>query len=331
MIKTLITNVKIADGDDALHRFRSPFVLVHGRNGGGKSAIINGLELACFGKVCDVVGKDIKLKRYLEYLSADGATVHALVHTSDNLRLSYPEKPSDIREKYIDAMSLALDAIKGSKVAFAKFLLKYLQDDVELSVPIYGWDAVVTSAKNHREALLRVEESTNKKLRTHRAKLKELEIACKYVRTDDELHQQRMDEEQGVDDAKRAIKAINREMSRFVKEAAPGLLKYMERFLPEGMGNQALVMSDSDFTLGFANRPYPSGAETVALAAALGAAVLPADSSIYIFPDRAYDEITLGGMMRAARTIPAVGVYIQSTVTPSNYDAEKLGWQILKV
>ena len=75
MIKTLITNVKQDGGEDRLYRFKSPYVLVYGRNGAGKSSVMHGLELACFGKVCDVVGKDIKLKRYIEYLSSEDSHV----------------------------------------------------------------------------------------------------------------------------------------------------------------------------------------------------------------------------------------------------------------
>lgn len=330
MIKTLTTNVKQCDGDDTLYRFKRPYVLVHGKNGGGKSSIMHGLELACFGQVFDVVGKDIKLKKHLNYLTDGDTNVKAQITTSENELWRYPSKPKDDAPEYINAVPLALSAIKGSKVAFAKFLLKYLDKDIELSLPIRGWDAIVTSAKSHRDALLRVEESTSKRLRTHRATLKELEIASKYVETAD-LSARRMDTEEAVDKAKRHLKAVHREMFRFVTEAAPGMLKYMEQFLPELMGVPELSMNETDFTLGFVDRPYPSGAETVALAVALAAAVLPAEKSIYVFPDRAYDADTLGRMMRAARTIPAAGVYIQSTVTPNNYDAEKLGWQILKV
>ena len=330
MIKSLITNVKQNGGEDRLYRFKSPYVLVHGRNGAGKSSLMHGLELACFGKVCDVVGKDIKLKRYIEYLSADGSTVHARLHTSEHEKLSYPKNASDTKVDYLNAVQLALDAIKGSNVAFAKFLLEYLESDVELNVPIHGWNAVVTSAKNHREALLRVEESTAKRLRSHRAKLKELEIAAKYAGSS-AIAAERMDAEENVDKAKRHLKAIHREMFRFVKEAWGPLMERMRRFLPDGMPDAELVATDSDFTLGFVDRPYPSGAETVALAVALAAAVLPAERTIYIFPDRAYDAHTLGKMMRAARTIPAAGMYVQSTVMPENYESEKLGWQTLRV
>ena len=330
MIKTLITNVKQDGGEDRLYRFKSPYVLVYGRNGAGKSSVMHGLELACFGKVCDVVGKDIKLKRYIEYLSSEGSTVYSRIHTSENERLSYPKDAGDTGEEYLNAVQLALDAIKGSNVAFAKFLLKYLESDVELDVPIHGWDAVVTSSKNHREALLRVEESTSKRLRSHRAKLKELAIVAKYAGSSTTAAE-RLDAEEDVDKAKRHLKAIHREMFRFVTEAWGPLMEYMRRFLPDGMGDAELTGTDSDFTLGFENRPYPSGAETVALAVALAAAVLPAERSIYIFPDRAYDEYTLGRLMNAVRIVPAAGVFVQSTVMPSCYEAEKLGWQTLGV
>ena len=67
----------------------------------------------------------------------------------------------------------------------------------------------------------------------------------------------------------------------------------------------------------------------MALAAALAASVLDVENSLLIYPDRAYDAKTLGAMMRVARSIPAKGVYIQSTIKPEEYDAEAMGWQVM--
>ena len=47
------SNVK---GDINLN-LESPYVLVHGRNGGGKSAVVHSVELACFGEVRDAAGR----------------------------------------------------------------------------------------------------------------------------------------------------------------------------------------------------------------------------------------------------------------------------------
>ena len=57
--------------------------------------------------------------------------------------------------------------------------------------------------------------------------------------------------------------------------------------------------------------------------------MLNVENSIFVYPDRAYDAKTLGEMMRVARTFPAQGVFIQSTVEPEEYDAESMGWHLM--
>ena len=52
-------------------------------------------------------------------------------------------------------------------------------------------------------------------------------------------------------------------------------------------------------------------------------------NSIFVYPDRAYDAKTLGAMMRVARTFPAKGVFIQSTVGPEEYNAVEMGWHLM--
>ena len=64
-LKSLRSNVK---GNIEV-TFDSPYVLVTGANGSGKSAIVHSIELACFGQVRDASGRDSKSKSHLEHLS----------------------------------------------------------------------------------------------------------------------------------------------------------------------------------------------------------------------------------------------------------------------
>ena len=61
------SNVK---GDINLN-LESPYVLVHGRNGGGKSAVVHSVELACFGEVRDAAGRTMKQKGRVTHLSSE--------------------------------------------------------------------------------------------------------------------------------------------------------------------------------------------------------------------------------------------------------------------
>ena len=324
MIKTLVSNVK--NKAEQRWRFEAPYVLLHGRNGAGKSSIIHGLELACFGQVFDAAGKDIKLKRHINFMGTHEG-VRAAILTNDFLTYEYSDPAG-----YINAVHVALTAMNGGTMGLCKFLLKYVDNDMPLTVVHQQWDAQVKQHGSYRKALLKMDEVVGKALRSHRAKLKELDIALKYgVLLRDEMTAQRSQAVLHEAQSKDLSEQIKREMLRFLEEIAPGVEKEMEKFIPEGMGKPRFKIVGKDVKLGFEGRPVPSGAETVALAIALAATVLPMDKSVIIFPDRAYDAKTLGSMMRAARTIPAIGVYIQSTILPVDYEPQDMGWQVIKL
>ena len=325
MIKTLVTNVK--NRMTTRFRFESKYVIVNGRNGAGKSALIHALELACFNQVYDAAGKDIKLKRHIEFMT-EGATVTASVLTNDFAKYEYRGETAG----YLNAVHEATTAMNGGSVAMYKFLLKNVDNDMPLMVVHQQWDAQVKQHGSYRKALLKMDEVVGKALRSHRAKLKELDIAMRYMpEPSQELIAERSQTILHEAQAKDLSEQIKREMHRFYLEIAPALEERMHQYMPEGMQHPRFVKTGKDAKLGLQRRPAPSGAESVALAIALAAAVLPMDKSVIIFPDRGYDPVTLGKMMRAARTIPAIGVFVQSTVLPEDYEAQDMGWQIIKL
>jgi len=325
MIKTLVTNVK--NKLETRWRFEVPYVLIYGRNGAGKSSIIHGLELACFNQVFDAAGKDVKLKRVINQMGYKGDEVRASILTNDFAKYEYGSGQAGYRNAVHDAMT----AMNGGSVSLYKFLLRNVDNDMPLTVVHQKWDAHVKQHGSYRKALLKMDEVVGKALRSHRAKLKELDIAAKYAQVNNqELTAQRSAAVLHEAQAKDLATQIKREMHRFYEEIAPVIERKMQKYIPEGMGKPKFVTTQ-DVRLGFEDRPFPSGAESVALAVALAAAVLPMEKSVIIFPDRAYDPKTLGNMMRVARTIPAIGVYVQSTVMPKDYEPEAMGWQVLPV
>lgn len=323
MIKTLVTNVK--NKAELRWRFEVPYVLIHGRNGAGKSSLIHGLELACFGQVFDAAGKDVKLKRHID-LMGSGEVIRSAILTNEFEKYEFGDAAG-----YRNAVQEAMNAMNGGSMALCKFLLAHVDNNMPLTVVHQQWDAQVKQHGSYRKAMLKMDAVIGKALRSHRAKLKELDIALKYgVLLKDEMIAQRSQTVLHEAQAKDLAEQIKREMLRFLEEIAPGVEKEMEKYIPQGMGKPKFV-TGKDARLGFEGRPVPSGAESVALAIALAAAVLPMDKSVIIFPDRAYDAKTLGNMMRAARTIPAIGVFVQSTVLPDGYDSKDMGWQIIQL
>tara|TARA_R100001510_G_scaffold19527_1_gene17025 strand:+ start:10815 stop:11795 length:981 start_codon:yes stop_codon:yes gene_type:complete len=326
MIKKLVTNVK--NRMTASFRFETPYVFIHGRNGSGKSAVIHALELACFNQVYDAAGKDIKLARHLDLMMAEGGTVRASILTNDFGKYEYRGTTAGYRNAVHEAMT----AMNGGSVALYKFLLKHVDNDMPLMVVHQQWDAQVKQHGGYRQALLKMDEVVGKSLRSHRAKIKELDIAMKYMSPpSQELIAERSQAILHEAQAKDLTDQIKREMHRFYLEIAPALEEKMNRYMPDGMAHPRFVKTGKDARLGLQRRPAPSGAESVALAIALAAAVLPMDESVIIFPDRAYDAKTLGAMLRVARTIPAIGVYVQSPIKPEGYELEAMGWQVLPV
>jgi energy-coupling factor transporter ATP-binding protein EcfA2 len=325
MIKTLVSNIK-TQNMEFRHRFQSPYVLLTGRNGSGKSGLIHALELAVFGQVYDAAGKDIKSKGLVAMLTSNDEPVVAQAMTTDNMRYDFHEASGP---KLLNAMDLSMKAMTGGTNALSKFLLQYLDDDMPLSIVYQGWDAQVERHGGYREALLRMQEVVGKALRSHRAKIKELDIATKYASNKQELIEQRSEAVLNEAQAKDLDRQIKAEVMRFVREATPHLEKQMESYMPSSMAAPKFHFAGNEVRLGLASGAIPSGAESVALAAALAASVLNVENSIFVYPDRAYDAKTLGEMMRVARTFPAQGVFIQSTVEPEEYDAESMGWHLM--
>ena len=324
MIKTLVTNVK--NRMTTRWKFEQPYVFIEGRNGAGKSSIIHALELACFNQVYDASGKDVKLKRHIEFMMAEGKDVTASILTNDFMKYEYGDAAG-----WHNAVHEALTAMTGGPTGLCKFLLTHIDNDMPLSIVHQQWDAQVKQHGSYRKALLKMDEVVGKALRGHRTKLKEIDIAMKYgVLLKDELIAQRSQTVLHEAQAKDLSNQIKAEMLRFLECMRPALEERMVRYMPAGMPAPKFV-TGKDARLGLEQRPAPSGAETVALALALAAAVLPMDKSVIIFPDRGYDPATLGSMMRVARTIPAIGVFVQSTVKPEGYDLEELGWQTIKL
>lgn len=323
MIKTLVTNVK--NKLETRWRFEVPYVLIYGRNGAGKSSIIHGLELACFNQVFDAAGKDVKLKRVINQMGDKGNEVRASILTNDFEKYEYGSGQAGYR----NAVQEAMTAMNGGSTALYKFLLKHVDNNMPMTVVHQQWDAQVKQHGGYRQALLKMDEVVGKALRSHRAKLKELDIVLKYMSPPtQDLVAQRSQTVLHEAQSKDLSEQIKREMSRFYAEIVPELERKMQQYIPERMGKPKFVTT-KDARLGFEGRPVPSGAESVALAVALAATVLPMDKSVIIFPDRAYDAKTLGAMMRVARTIPALGVYVQSTVMPEDYEPKEMGWQVI--
>ena len=67
-------------------------VIVHGRNGGGKSAVVHSVELACFGSVRDAAGRDMKQKSLVQHVAAPGEELRAHVTFNCGLSCTWPSK-----------------------------------------------------------------------------------------------------------------------------------------------------------------------------------------------------------------------------------------------
>ena len=68
MIEEICSNVK---GPIDL-QLASPYNLIYGRNGSGKSAVIHSIELGAFDTAFDAAGKDVKAKGAVELLAPRG-------------------------------------------------------------------------------------------------------------------------------------------------------------------------------------------------------------------------------------------------------------------
>lgn len=322
MITKVTSNVK----GRGTQTFNSKYVLLHGGNGSGKSSLVHALELSCFKCVHDAAGKDIKVKRHLNYLSpvgVDGVEAAVMLDTGDRLSLT------DKNQTFYPAVNIAQQAMAGGTNSLCRFLLKYWDNDMELPLSLPEWSTYVESYGSPRRALLHVEDVTQKSLRGCREAKKELEIVRRYVAGFSDYEGLKKMQDGLETQHKKTQVELQKQMRRFVMSNSAAIEGAMRRYIPDSMPDAWLAFDGKDIRLGFVGRPVPSGAESVILAVALAAVTLPLDESVYIFPDRAYDSKTLGAMMRVASILPAAGVYIQSTVLPEGYDAEALGWQIV--
>ena len=254
MIKTLVTNIK--RDTDMRHRFTHPHVLFIGDNGSGKSALVHGIELACFGQVYDAAGKDIKLKRHLEFMVGDNEEVNASILMADCEAYRYGNDKPDL----LNAMQMATSALTGGTTGMCRFLLKHMDDEMPLRVTYQGWDEQVKQHGSYRAALLRMEEVVGKSLRKHRATIKELDVALKYSPHNEDLLAQRSQAVLHEATSKDLSAQIQKEMLRFVEGVSEGLEKRMLRHTPDGMGTPKLFIRGTDVRIGFTERPVPSGA-----------------------------------------------------------------------
>ena len=329
MITEIESNVK----GTIKQSFYSKYVAFIGRNGSGKSSYVHSLELALFSKAFDASNKDVKQKKRLDML-AKGRTVFA--SAQDSVYSTTHHMGSDT--EYINAMKVAQDAMSGGTLALARFICKYSSRaprpnlDIEVAHP--HWEEV-SGKLGVIDALLALEPVVNKSLRHYRDKLKETEVATKYINHAPDklaLGAIMLEAKERAEACKQAASDIKAGLTTIALELTDDTpMRFdIKRWIPDGMGEPVFHWDGTNFVLGFAGRPVPSGAETVCLSVALAAALLPWDKSIFIYPDRAYDSVTLGDIMRVARTLPVAGVFIQCISEPVNYDAESLGWQMIQ-
>ena len=330
MIEAIESNVK----GGVQQTFYSKYVAFVGPNGAGKSSHVHSLELALFGAAFDASNKDVKQKKRL-YMMATGGQVFASARDSVYSTTHHMGAGTE----YLNAVKMAQDAMSGGTLVLARFICKHSprapRPNLGIEVAHPHWEEVLGKL-GVIDALLMLEPVVNKSLRHYRDKLKEVEIATKYITHEPDklaLASIMLDSKERIEACKQAASDIKQGLITIALELTDDTpMRFdIKRWLPDEMGEPEFHWDGTNLVLGFEDRPVPSGAETVCLAVALAAALLPWDKSIFIYPDRAYDSVTLGKIMRVARAIPAAGVFIQCISEPVNYDAEGLGWQVIQI
>jgi len=326
MIEAIESNVKGA----IRQTFYSKYVAFIGRNGSGKSSYVHSLELALFGAAFDASNKDVKQKKRLNMMATEGPVFASA-------RDSKTTHHMGAGTEYLNAVKLAEEAMVGGTLALARFICKNMKyrelPPLDIVVDHPNWEEIVGRV-GVIDALLKLEPAVNKSLRHYRDKLKEVKVATKYITHEPDklaLGVIMLEAEECIEACKLAASDIKKGLiSTALHAVAEWLPQSIGRWIPEGMGVPEFHWDGTNLVLGFKDRPVPSGAETVCLAVGLAAALLPWEKSIFIYPDRAYDSVTLGKIMRVARTLPVAGVFIQCISEPVNYDAESLGWQVIQ-
>ena len=327
------SNVK---GDIRLN-LESPYVLVHGRNGGGKSAVVHSVELACFGEVRDAAGRTMKQKGRVMHLSSEEDDLRAEV---DFGGLSFKWPPGKRSYGMVNPLALTMDIMTASTDKLLVYLMERLEEDHEVKLDYANWDAVVKRHGQYRAALLEMYDNCSSCIRSYNKRLREHAVVQSWAQSLGETDQARAvslmieADTETVRQNKELLKEIKEKMANFIKGALPGLEEKMLRFMPDGMDAPKFVWLGSELRLGFEGRPVPSGVEMIALAIALAAVTVPDESDsrhVWVLPDRAYDPITLGNIMRVLRGLFCRGVVIQSTILPEGYDFIDYGWELVEV
>ena len=326
------SNVK---GDINLN-LESPYVLVHGRNGGGKSAVVHSVELACFGEVRDAAGRTMKQKGRVAHLaSEDDLRAHV-----DFGGLSF-EWPAG-RKSYgmVNPLAITTDIMTASTDKLLVYLMENLEEDHEVKLDYANWDAVVKRHGQYRAALLEMYDNCGSCIRSYSKRIREHGVVQSWAQSLGETDQARAagllieEDMETVRENKELLKDIKEKMANFIKGALPGLEDKMLRFMPDGMDAPKFVWLDNELRLGFEGRPVPSGVEMIALAIALAAVTVPDESDsrhVWVLPDRSYDPNTLGKIMRVLRGLFCRAVVIQSTILPEGYDFTDYGWELVEV
>ena len=343
----MITKIKSNIKGPINQTFDSSYVAFIGDNGAGKSSYVHSLELALFSQAFDASNKDVRQKARLNMMTASGDQYSGYddgvysIATIDGDKDELFSRPTG----YLNALQMASTAMAGGTMALIKFIFAYTDTNLDhANVRHPNWDEIVRRCRSTSNALITLEPVVSKNQRHYREELKEYKIVLKHlnsgllagVEAKGEIRRSTLahigaEAIEKVEQCKAALSDIRREMLACLRAVAPRLEKDMVRYIPDGMGKPEFIFNKNEVYLAFEGRPFPSGAETVCLAAALAAVLLPLERSIFIYPDRAYDRQTLGKIMRVARTIPAQGVYLQCTEQPAGYDAEALGWQMIRI
>jgi hypothetical protein len=328
MIEEICANVK----GTIILPLTVPYNLVYGRNGSGKSAVIHSIELAAFGTAYDAAGKDVRQKGAVELLAPQSAGLYSQL-TVDGERIDW----GDRSDKFDNVIAMAMRALTGNSDYLVEFLLKHIDDDDHpIAIDMPGWEARVKHHGSYRKALLEMMASVSASIRSHQKRLRELAVILEYIE-DNGLEAYFVENEkeslqEQIKSAKALKAQIDKEALIFVKGAFDVVEADINRYLPEEIGRAEFVELGGRIRLSLnGDVAIPSGVETVALAVALAGALLSGPRALFILPDRAYDPVTLGWLMRSLRNVQCVGVFVQTTVLPEGYDFMSLGWDLVRV
>lgn len=232
---------------------------LYGRNGSGKSAIVHSIEYALTGVVGDIAGRDVKRGSYLESMTPQNGPVR--VHLDPQ-----PDKT------YINVMFNIMAVLRGSNTALVEFLAN------EYSPRKY----IRWKAKRKRVTQIRAKV---------KALLDERGVLQKYALKDacDAVARELVD----LDADLMAAKAEER-------EAFAEVLEQIEGPIRQKLRDAGLEIADlgNEWRLCLKGAgSITSGAEQVYAAVLLGLLVYPVEDSLYVLPDRAYDQYSLAEIL----------------------------------